>query len=277
MCQRRVALVGMADLEGVSGAKFAAPPVVEVAVAIEFVPMPSLGVVRLVGLAERWRDEFPNVEEQVAIPPQPDPTLFLDSTGLQIHQGLQPLRLWLLQADRRGLLQVQHDRLILNWRRGDDGGYPSYKTLRERYHEKWLDLKSYVLESNIGPIRPSVAEVTFVNQISCSSPDLSDVLRTVAGGVEVSAGRHGATLVSTSVGQVATVSSAYGSGRVTISANYAPDDLAVILTITTRIALMDGMDDERMLKTLDFAHDVGVQAFVDSTRPAMHTVWERYQ
>ena len=50
---------------------FASPPVVEVAVVVEFLQLPGLGAVELVKLHELWRDRFPKLREQSALPPSP--------------------------------------------------------------------------------------------------------------------------------------------------------------------------------------------------------------
>jgi uncharacterized protein (TIGR04255 family) len=254
--------------------KFEQPPVIEVAIAIEFVPLPKLGVVHLVGLAQQWIDEFPQVQEQVALPAQPDPGALLDATGLQFFQGIQPIRLWLLQPDQHLLIQIQHDRLVLNWRRQDDMGsaYPSYDFLRAEYATKWTEFYAYITSRDLGLVRPAVAEVIFVNNIPLDTADLSPVLTSLRPPT-LSTG----SVLATSFQQAVAVESAQGQGRLTIAANYVPAEKFLNLTLTTRVGLSDGIGDDSILEALDFAHDVDVAAFVDITTPAMHARWRRYQ
>ena len=40
---------------------FTSPPVVEVAVGVEFLQLPGLGAVELVGLHDIWRRDFPKI------------------------------------------------------------------------------------------------------------------------------------------------------------------------------------------------------------------------
>src|SRR6185503_14326117 len=64
------------------------------------------------------------------------------------------------------LVQVQYDRLLLNWRRLSEGDpYPRYKKLRADFAELWQEFCSYVAGNDFGVLQPSIAEVSFFNRI----------------------------------------------------------------------------------------------------------------
>ena len=115
---------------------FAKSPVVEVAVGVEFLQLPGLSAVRMVQLHDLWGKDFRGLQEQPALPP----TAPIDGQGgfqFQIGNVLPPLRLWMLSDTEDELLQLQNDRLFLNWRKTSEGDprYPRYPHLRDVYQQ----------------------------------------------------------------------------------------------------------------------------------------------
>jgi uncharacterized protein (TIGR04255 family) len=249
--------------------------VIEVAVGVEFVPLTELGAVRLVGLHERWRADYPSVQEQPALPPGPPPGTVLAPLSFQMSFTLPPLRLWMLAADERTLIQAQHDRLILNWRRLDDSSdaYPRYRTLKPEFSHRWVDFVAYARELGLTQLRPAVAEVTFVNRIPSPDgrKDLSGVLATAV------ASTLPGHMLQTRVQHLVDVSAPGLPAQMLINAgpdDNDPGDAAV--TVTTRVGLQAEPEDmDTILKALDYAHDTGVRGFSQVTDPSMHKLWGR--
>lgn len=78
----------------------------------------------------------------------------------------QPLpRYWLISADEQEVVQAQPDYLALNWRRrGDTSEYRGYEVMRSRF----LDLLETVqtgLSDHQGVLKPTRAELTYINVI----------------------------------------------------------------------------------------------------------------
>lgn len=72
-------------------------------------------------------------------------------------------RLWFETSDRDFLIQLQSDRLVVNWRRtGEAAVYPRFPALREHFVAAWRNLAEA-----IGEDMPQVRqiEVTYVNSI----------------------------------------------------------------------------------------------------------------
>ena len=144
---------------------FERPPLTEVALGVVFEPV-EIGAVGLAELSQRWRDEFPNVQEHTALPPlfqpaQPGP-------GLVVEVGHPPLRLWMLTEAADRLVQVQRDRLVVNWRRISDGEYPRYHALRALLDRKVADLWSFFHERTVPIPLPAAVEATYVNTIDAA-------------------------------------------------------------------------------------------------------------
>ena len=254
--------------------KFERPPVTEVAVAIEFVPIPALTAVPIVQMyAKLWAADYPKVVEQMALPPTgPEPGSMLAGIGLRVGQGAEALRLWMLAEDEAELLQLQHDRLILNWRMLEGGHYPAYATLRERFSRRWEELGTAV--AGLGQVRPTVAEVTFVNAAASSAgwAGMADVLAT--SGVPVLPGN----CVASAVQYVAALDEETGGpGQIVVTAQHNGQS-SVTLTIVTRLSITGTeIASARILDRLDRAHDLGVQTFVALTPPDKHAEWGRTQ
>lgn len=251
------------------------PPVIEVVIGLEFLPLPGLGAIGLVGLRERWRALFPKAQEHVPIVSSGQPGIVIQGVGLQIGGGALPLRLWMISENEDKLLQVQNDRLVLNWRRLEgtqaDGPYPRYKTLRPLFQDRLTDFMSYLTEEGIGDVQPTIAEVSFINaiEVPTGDPDLAHVLSTA---------RHAdlpGRLVQSQTELVLDVSTEVeAQGNTVITAQYRADN-RLNLTVGTRLALGPADGTEQILSALDKAHNVGVNGFTSVTDPSMHEKWGR--
>lgn len=254
--------------------RFSQPPVTEIAIAVEFVPIQAFGPVRMIDLHRRlWAQDYPRVVEQPPLPPPaPEPGSVLAGVGLQIGSGVAPLRLWMLSDDESQLLQLQHDRLILNWRKTDDhGAYPSYATLRKTFAARWDAFASALPEK----ARPTMVEVTFVNRLpsDAKSGSLAGFLESISDPQVPGNG------VSTAFRYLSSIDrNEGGPGSVVVNAG-AQRDVPATLTIATRlgIARADQPESSVIMDRLDTAHDLGVTTFVGLTPDTLHKKWGRTQ
>jgi uncharacterized protein (TIGR04255 family) len=251
---------------------FERPPVIEVAVGVEFVAMPALGAVTLVALARRWSAEYPDVYEQPPLPPGRSPGTVLAPFAFQFSTWAPAIRLWMLRPDGQTLVQVQNDRLVLNWRRTNEGDqYPRYRVLLPEFLRLWDDFLAFVQERTDQLPHTAVAEVTFVNSIrSPTAHDLSTVMATVA------TNEMPGTLVETRISHVLDVGEPEAPARTWIEAAPGARADEIVLTVSTRGALRgDAGDAEAITATLDHAHACGVNGFSQVTRQSMHEEWGR--
>lgn len=157
--------------------KYAKPPVIEIAMALEFAPVERMDAVQLVRLQDRWAGQYPVLREVPGAPPTP-----LDGAPgeVMMHFGDAPRRIWAEDPSSGTLLQTQSDRLILNWRSHDGTAiYPGYRVLRQRFGAAWEEMRRFVASLQSEAL-PHSAEFTYVNRVPmAASEHIADVVNLV--------------------------------------------------------------------------------------------------
>lgn len=151
---------------------FEHPPVAEVALAVYFAPPLQLQSAQLGRLWDRWRDRYPVTQDQPPMPPIPIESFPATPLNMsfQFIGGFPGPRVWFSSKDGDRLLQVQSDRLVLNWRRTkSDDEYPHYEELRPAFVDAVANFTEFLASEGLGPVQFSQAEVTYINPISLSS------------------------------------------------------------------------------------------------------------
>src|SRR5690348_4363351 len=100
------------------------PPITEVILGVGFEPLHALFAPHLGLLWEKYRADFPKVEEKP----------LLNGPGDKLEFGeVPPLsRVWFSEESGNRLIQVQRDRFLQNWREISSGDkYPRYEQIRE--------------------------------------------------------------------------------------------------------------------------------------------------
>ena len=147
---------------------FGAPPVVEVAVSVQFSEIDDLDAARLGMAWQKYRQEFPNVEVQPRLgralehggPPGPV------KVKLQLGEVPPPIRMWFLSENGTRLLQVQQDCFAYNWRKlNTDIAYPHYDKVRDDFVRQLEKFMQFLGEEGLGDLEPDQAELTYVNHI----------------------------------------------------------------------------------------------------------------
>src|SRR5689334_9418139 len=101
---------------------FTRPPVVEVAIGVQFDPPIALTSAQLGRIWTIYRERFPKTQDQ---PPLPSVVESADMRGAQTSRlrllGTPPLpRCWFLNESESELVQIQDDKFIRNWRKTDE-------------------------------------------------------------------------------------------------------------------------------------------------------------
>lgn len=143
------------------------PPVVEVALAVEFKQSVNFSALALGRLADAWEDILPRAEERPLLPKMGLPAEDLLDTLFEIEEtASNPPRLWLQNDTGDHVAQIQHDRLVVNWRKGDLGGeYPRYETIRESMRDSWRRLTTACVELGHDEPIPFLCEVQYINHL----------------------------------------------------------------------------------------------------------------
>lgn len=258
--------------------EFDAPPVVEVALGVQFQPIFGLRPIELATLREQWRGEYPLVQEQ---PPLPSQIEAATAGPSQVQFVLGPAiqaRLCFLNEQQTLLLQLQHDRLVVNWRQATPGtAYPHYPYVRELFEDRFIEVQRFVAERQLGELVVTQVELTYMNAIEAEGDQLGRLDRVL---------RNWHPPTSSHLGEPEQIRTALvfpvpDTGRppvrmyVSVDPAQRPDGRPVLFfTITLRGApTAEGLDGT--LEFLDQAHVHVVRSFTELTPETMHNIWER--
>lgn len=149
---------------------FKNPPVTEVALSIQFNSLVKFGSIHSGILWQLFREGYPQVVEQPPLPPTFEtfgdtaPAAFAPT--LQLLSAFPMPRYWFVTMDETRLVQIQQDRVIYNWRQMKAAdAYPRYEFLREKFGEALKTVESFLKEGQLGELKPTQCEVTYVNFI----------------------------------------------------------------------------------------------------------------
>ncbi len=263
--------------------RYANPPVVEVAISVQFDELAEFQLVHF-GLFWEWiRDRYPRTEHHPPLPatieifgqrePQP--------SAISIESNFPIGRCWYLSEDGLRLVQLQPDRFVLNWRKLDtETAYPSYDALRAVFDEELGAFLQFLAQHDIGEFEPRQCELTYVNHIVDEgwryASDLPNVLTTWSG--------KGSSGYLPGVEDVRLAWSyrfeeggtPLGRLHVAVSSAMRSSDRKplVVVQLVGRGAPIGG-GKEGALMFADRAHEWIVRGFTDITTQRMHAIWGR--
>lgn len=270
--------------------EFSNPPVVEVALSVQFEPLKFLHSPQLGLLYQRFRGRFPKTEEHAPLEPKIE--RFETPAGPQariqikmMHESPVP-RCWFVNDHGTELVQIQQDRFTRNWRKviGDEN-YPRYENhIRPSFKEDLVGFEEFILEEGIGKLIPTQCEVTYVNHI-------------VSGAVWQQHGQTGKvlTLFAPKYSEVflpdleeARVSGSFvvpGAdgepiGRLRFSVEPAfrrKDDVPLLVLNLVARGRPQGVGIPGVMSFLDTGRNWIVRGFAAITTPEMHRMWGRKQ
>jgi uncharacterized protein (TIGR04255 family) len=264
---------------------FTNPPIVEVALSIQFAPPPGY---REVYAREVWaifEGSFPYVEEMPPIQPSFEVFGGPEMSGFKLNFGISSgptrNRYWFLAPDKTELIQFQQDRFIHNWRKvvNKNNEYPRFEAVIEKFFDEVRSLDSYFQAKGWGPITPTQCEVTYINQMPLleqnsrerprsfyfRSIDLSDV--------------GDSNDFSISIRKTITSDSGAQIGRLYIESSTLIDGEGkpiIVLTLTARGAPAEQTLD-KAIAFLFVARELIVTSFTKFTSDEAHALWGRKQ
>jgi uncharacterized protein (TIGR04255 family) len=144
---------------------FSNPPVVEVICGITFKPIPGLLAPHLGLLWNEFREEYPECKEVDPLVPVIETFDGEDQRVNPFSESFLP-RIWFFSKDENGILQLQRDRLLHNWRkvRATDQ-YPRFRSVAENFQKYLAIFQRFLSASNLGTIAPEQLEMTYLNHI----------------------------------------------------------------------------------------------------------------
>jgi uncharacterized protein (TIGR04255 family) len=152
--------------------EFEQPPVVEVAISLQFKPLELLRSAHFGLLWEHFRAEgLTLIEDHGELQPvfEQFGAEGVPRVGVRIQtfDDAPPLpRVWFLNAAKDELVQIQRDRVIVNWRQGAQSEpYPRYRSIIRRFRSALGVLTAFAASQKLGAVVPTQCEITYINHI----------------------------------------------------------------------------------------------------------------
>jgi uncharacterized protein (TIGR04255 family) len=270
---------------------FENPPVTEVALAAYF-PPGTVDVQALASFSRELRSELPDQQPQPVLPPVIetfDSPPQMPSIQIQVGGPTTFPRMWFTSPGDAQLVQIQHDRLTLNWRDLEQGlDYPRYDTLRARFLHLLERLVAALVESE-RPTLVTLCEVTYVNPIediahpgpggSTGHPDLSHIVNRVQSAPPTAFLQTPEDMQFQARWRIpggdrpgegtAPVGRLYANVIPAVKAQVTP---LYLLTLIARVFPVGG-DPQATMSALDLGHKWVVRGFKDLTTAEMHAAW----
>ncbi|MDX2702167.1 TIGR04255 family protein [Streptomyces sp. PA03-6a] len=256
---------------------FERPPVIEVACGVQFRAVQGLRGVALAPLYNQWREQFPTVQEQPPLPPVVEPNA-AGGPAIQLFFGNgQDVRLWFIDPSGHDLVQLQQDRLIVNWREGEPRGeYPRFASVRKNLADRLADLSDFLDRDGLGKLEITHAEVSYINAIEATGGSLG-TLDGVVRGWPTFPGHHLGQPVGARAAFDFPVPGLGPAGHLAVAlgpGGRLNGEVAVFMTMTAQ-GRTDGTSIDAALAFIDDAHEHVVRSFAELTTEAQHAQWGR--
>jgi uncharacterized protein (TIGR04255 family) len=274
----------MAEIDISNTPKFKKPPITETVLGVQFAPLRNFRITHFGDFHNRLGPEFSIVQHHQRLEHQVEErgprALVLPSFVF----GMPLPRVWYSSKEGpkgQHLVQLQEDRLILNWRKGSPGAddYASYKHNRQEFTRTLGLFNDFTTTLSLGEIQADQCEVAYVNRIPLDGfADLVEAQNQIFGFIPPTPATALSTGALESFGFSQSLWHDGIKGRlfVEVDVMFANDGRpdAMGLRITAR-GTPDGSSSEEILKWLDLGHYYVVKTFADITTDRMHKVWER--
>jgi uncharacterized protein (TIGR04255 family) len=269
--------------------EFENPPVVEVAISLQFKPLELIRAAHFGILWESLRREgFSRIEDHGELEPAFE-EFGPRSSGrvgvrFQAFDDAPPLpRIWFLNEARNELIQVQRDRLIVNWRVGARSEpYPRYVNILKRFRSALEIFLAFVGAENLGDLVPTQCEVTYVNHMPAGLgwTHHGEIYKVICPWGNVYSDSYLST--PEDVGFVARfrmeAETGKPIGRLHVNfqpANRSSDGQPIFAMNLTARGTPDPPDLNGAFRLFDLEHEWIVRGFTSLTTKNMHDIWRR--
>ncbi len=259
------------------------PPVVETVLGVEFRPLTKWSIPHFGLFWQKVRDSFPRFEsqaplvsqiEQFELPKQQVPSI-------ELVDQLES-RVWYISEDDRRLIQLQRNRFLHNWRKGDsDVEYPRYeKTILPSFQQHWSRYLEFLDAEGLDSPNVIQCEVTYVNHIPkgdgwTTIADWHQVFRMLGASAAqefLPAPESGKFNLNYVI--------ADKKGRLRVTANSAvrnSDGRQIIHLQLTARGNPSSSSTNDIVAWLNLGREWIVRGFTNITTESMHKIWEREQ
>lgn len=243
--------------------------------AAQFAPLPA-GAYLLAGLADALQSVEPghhNVIERIAQPPLP-PRGALRGIKLEILDAPAPPLFWLLDESGHHLIQIQRDRLVVNWRKlSPDESYPSFDSILPRWQAAWSAFERAVAMLGLDPLAPNACELTYFNAIEPAPTEIGELVSAWSA-VHSDAFLPSPTEMRMAVGYPLPDDGGLLTMELSPAIRQDTGAGAVVFRVSARGWPVEPTHDA-VLQFFDIAHEWIVRGFASFTTPTMHHLWGR--
>jgi uncharacterized protein (TIGR04255 family) len=264
---------------------FKNPPVTEVALSVQFEPLPALRTIHLGLLWVEFREHFPNLEEHPPRAPTIEEFEVIKPKKMEVQfqKEIPVLRCWFLNESGTELIQVQQDRFVFNWREvGEKREYPRYENVRRKFIEALITFQQFLDREQLGELIPNQCEVTYVNHIvqgeGWDSHGQLEKLFTVWASQYSDSFLREPEEAGFSVRYIIPSEEGPPIGRLHINVHPAfrrEDGMPIIVMSLTARGRPLGVDHDDVLSFLDTGRKWIVRGFTSITTNEIHKIWER--
>jgi uncharacterized protein (TIGR04255 family) len=140
------------------------PPVSEVVCGVLFKTLEGFKVAHFGLFWERCKAEYPQCQD---VPPLlPAIEGFGEPQEEASIQFPDTPRVWFINSEDTGLIQLQRDRFLHNWKKAKPSdSYPRYHTVIAQFKRHLESFDTFVRENKLGTIDPLQYEITYVNHM----------------------------------------------------------------------------------------------------------------
>jgi len=142
------------------------PPVIEVVCGVHFKSLNNLLAPHLGLLWEKFKAEYPTCKEVAPFAPVIEQ--FEGEKQIKLDfQEVPPLpRIWFIHKSDNGIIQVQRDRFLHNWRKvRPHDEYPQYPIVIDMFKSKLSQFESFLNENDFDKLVPLQYEMTYISHI----------------------------------------------------------------------------------------------------------------
>jgi len=144
------------------------PPLIEVVCGVLFRPIKGLLAPHLGLLWQKYSPPYSGCQEVAPLAPLREQLEGEGAKPAELEFGeVPPLpRVWFVHEKGRGVIQVQRDRFLHNWRKLDPADeYPRYHNVIGLFRGHLETLEGFLAEKGLGEISPLQYEMTYINLI----------------------------------------------------------------------------------------------------------------
>jgi uncharacterized protein (TIGR04255 family) len=258
------------------------PPVTEVVCGILFQPLSMLTAPYLGTLWEKFKPTYPRCKEVAPLAPvierfDEGP----ERSEVPFERLFSLSRTWFETTDGNGLIQVQRDRFLHNWKKErDNDRYPHYDYVIENFRNHLQQFEAFLDENKLGVVEPLQYELTYVNHILKGAGWITlDEVKRVFTDFSWRGGSSRFLPTPETINWRTTFLLTNQVGRLHASIRSAKrrtDGQPVLLFELTARGIGANKSRDAMWEWFDLAHEWIVQGFTDLTSEEIQkTIWRR--